>query len=136
MLIPKSTLRTIGLLPEEYFMGVEDVDYCLAARKHHLNIAVVPGSLIWHKIGGSRSHNENKGNTLNPLAAYHQYRGWQILRKKYLPFPLYILTTLTSTGCAAWRLVTHLPSHPLTTLKASLQGLKGIQRGIQEANKS
>lgn len=53
MLISKDTIEILGLLPEEYFLYYEEVDYCFNARKKGLNICVAENSVVYHKEGGS-----------------------------------------------------------------------------------
>ena len=45
MLIPKNTIKEVGLLPEEYFMYYEDMDYCIMVADKGLKIEYVPESV-------------------------------------------------------------------------------------------
>jgi hypothetical protein len=101
MLITRKTTETIGLLPEEYFFGVEDLDYSVHASRAGIGIAVITTAKIWHKL--SRS-----GNKLNAALVRHQYRGWQIMRRKYLSPGRYFLSTATSVFWATKRLSVQL----------------------------
>ena len=89
MLITKKTIEAIGLLPEEYFFGVEDVDYSVHASRAGIGIAVIAKAKIWHKFSQS-------GKELNASLVRYQYNGWQILRRKYLPPHYRFLSTATS----------------------------------------
>jgi GT2 family glycosyltransferase len=53
LLIPRRTIETVGLLPEEYFFGVEEWDYSTAVRKAGLKILYVPDFKSYHYAGGS-----------------------------------------------------------------------------------
>lgn len=59
MLVKKSTIDIIGQLDEKFFMYLEDVDYCLRARKAGINIYHSTTSKITH-IGGASSSNKDK----------------------------------------------------------------------------
>ena len=50
MLIRKALLQK-ALLPEEYFLQWEDMDYCKQAQRQGYKVVIVPKSLVWHKIG-------------------------------------------------------------------------------------
>lgn len=53
MLITRDCLNQVGLLPDEYFLYYEEVDYCLNVRNHNLKIGVCPDSKVYHKEGNS-----------------------------------------------------------------------------------
>lgn len=61
MYIGNKVLNNIGLLDEKYFMYLEDIDYCIRAKKKGFKTYYFPSSKIWHKGGGS-SNNEDKIN--------------------------------------------------------------------------
>jgi GT2 family glycosyltransferase len=86
MLIRRETIEKIGLLPEYHFFGVEDIDYSLGALKAGFGIATATKSKVWHK--GSRA------STVARIG-FH-YRGWQIMRRKYLSRPGYIMATFSA----------------------------------------
>ncbi len=48
-----SMTKKVGLLNPWYFIGHEDVEYCLKARKHGFNVVYVPTAKAWHKVGAS-----------------------------------------------------------------------------------
>jgi GT2 family glycosyltransferase len=53
MLVKRSVIEKIGLMPEEYFLYFEDVDWCLRARKAGYKCVLVPEAKIWHKVSSS-----------------------------------------------------------------------------------
>jgi len=57
MLIRKDALKDIGLLPENYFMFYEDVEWCLLAKNKGYDIWYYPEAAITH-IGSSSPNNE------------------------------------------------------------------------------
>jgi N-acetylglucosaminyl-diphospho-decaprenol L-rhamnosyltransferase len=46
MIIPSSTIEKIGVFSEDYFMYVEDMDYCLKLQKNNLKVYYYPKFLI------------------------------------------------------------------------------------------
>ncbi len=55
LLLRRELLCSVGLLSEDYFMYLEDVDYCLRAHKAGWEVHYVPQAVITHLIGGSSS---------------------------------------------------------------------------------
>lgn len=49
----KSLISKVGYLPEEYFLYLEDVDYCLQVRSAGLKIIYLPTAKILHKEGST-----------------------------------------------------------------------------------
>lgn len=52
-LIKKEVIEKIGLLDENYFAYLEDVDYCVRAKKAGYKIFYEPKAVIWHKNASS-----------------------------------------------------------------------------------
>jgi len=53
MMFRSSLTEEIGLLNPWYFIGHEDVEYCLKARKRGYRVMYVPAAKAWHKVGAS-----------------------------------------------------------------------------------
>ena len=53
LLIKREVIEKIGLMPEEYFLYCEDVDWCLKARKAGFFCGVVQDARISHKVSSS-----------------------------------------------------------------------------------
>ena len=54
IMIKRHVLEQTSLLNADYFLGGEDVEYCLKARAYGFKSIYVPTARIWHKVGGSR----------------------------------------------------------------------------------
>jgi hypothetical protein len=48
--MPSGVVRDIGLLDESFFAYLEDVDWCIRARRRGYRILYNPRSVIWHKV--------------------------------------------------------------------------------------
>jgi GT2 family glycosyltransferase len=79
MLVKRRVLENVGLLPEEYFFGCEDIDYCLAVKKAGFKLYFIPTLSAYHLGGGSHWGWE-------PKWIYNGYRNKLTLLQKYLPF--------------------------------------------------
>jgi GT2 family glycosyltransferase len=85
LLIPRHTIETVGLLPEEYFFGVEEWDYSTAVRKARLKILYVPAFKSYHYAGGSYK----AGDPI--LIVYNGVRNKLVYAQKYLSPPAWLL---------------------------------------------
>ncbi len=52
-LVPRKVFETVGLINEEYFMYVEDLEYCQRVLKHGYTLKVCEESKLWHKVGNA-----------------------------------------------------------------------------------
>jgi GT2 family glycosyltransferase len=86
MLIRKSVFDKVGLLPKEYFLGWEDIDFCLAVKRKGYSCIFVPHSKIWHKASASF-----KRHDLNYKQVFFGFRNRIIIRYKYLSKPKFML---------------------------------------------
>ena len=84
MLIRREVLSKVGLLPEEYFFGCEEIDYSLAVSHHGYKLYYVPEFLVYHEADGSHTN-------YDPKFVYNNYRSKLILQEKYLPRGLFSL---------------------------------------------
>ncbi|MFN3851992.1 MAG: glycosyltransferase family 2 protein [Spirosomataceae bacterium] len=49
MMVRRSAIQKVGLMPEEFFLYYEEIDWCLQFRKAGYKIFFVPDSLVLHK---------------------------------------------------------------------------------------
>lgn len=78
MLIKSEIFKSVGLLPEEYFMYYEDTDYCLNVRENGYKLIYSPKAIIYHKVSASSGGEESpfflKWNTRNRLLFMNKYK--------------------------------------------------------------
>ncbi len=53
MMVKKEVFKKIGLLDQKFFAYLEDVDFCLRAKRAGYKFLYVPQSVVWHKNAGS-----------------------------------------------------------------------------------
>lgn len=96
MLIKSETLKSIGLLSEEYFMYYEDVDFCANLQKNNYKIYYNPKSIIYHKISAASGENESpfaiEWNTRNRIKFMKKYKG-MVSKFKYIKTVIYFYLT-------------------------------------------
>jgi len=68
MLISRNVIEKIGYLNEDYFAYLEDVDYCMRAKKSGFRLFYEPGAVIWHKNA------QSSGKSGSSLHQYYQTR--------------------------------------------------------------
>jgi len=91
LLIKREVVEKVGLMPEGYFLYLEDVDWCLQAQKVGYKCVLVPNSKIWHKVS----------STTNPESfsyIYYHFRNGLLLAKRHAPYFTKILAYLWSWG--------------------------------------
>jgi GT2 family glycosyltransferase len=84
MLIRRGALEVVGLLPEEYFFGVEEWDYSLLLQKAGYRLWYVPEFKSYHKADGSHWN-------YDPKFVYNSYRNKLIFQQKHLPSLIFAL---------------------------------------------
>lgn len=56
-LISKNCLEVCGLLPEEYFLYFEEVDYCFKAREKKMTLGIALDAVVFHKEKSFQGNN-------------------------------------------------------------------------------
>jgi len=71
MLVKREVFEKIGLFDERYFLYLEDMDFCVRAKKAGFKIMYEPKAIVWHKnaqsLGGSGSKLQDYYITRNRL---------------------------------------------------------------------
>lgn len=128
MLIRPEVFDRIGLLSEDYFFYVEDVDFCLRAKRAGFRLLYVPQGEVWHKVTTLRKW-------ASPFSMYHQSKGRLLLFRRNFSTPYFI-----------WGLLTHVfaytpikilqsflySSHPLAS---AVSWIRGIFDGFSSQHK-
>jgi GT2 family glycosyltransferase len=77
MYISRDVIDTIGYLDNDYYLYLEDVDFCLRAKQKGYVSRFIPSSIIWHKNAGSTSRPGNR------LQEYYLTRNRIIVSLRY-----------------------------------------------------
>lgn len=75
-LISRKVFKDVGLLPEDYFLYYEDLDFCQSVLNAGYKLVVNSNSYIYHKAGGTAPYT-------SPLSIYYSNRNRYIFIKKY-----------------------------------------------------
>lgn len=77
MMVRRSVFERIGKLDDRYFLYLEDLDFCLRAKKAGFSLCYVPSSILWHVNAGSSSRPGNQ------LQQYYQTRNRLLIGRLY-----------------------------------------------------
>lgn len=77
MLVPSAVFKKIGLFDDKYFVYLEDVDFCLRAKRAGVKLFYNPDSVLWHKNASS------SGKPGSSLHVYYQTRNRLYFGMKY-----------------------------------------------------
>lgn len=81
MFIRRQVIETIGFFDEQFFIYLEDLDYCLRAQKAGFSLQFVPQARLWHRVSASTE-------SLPDWRKYHQARSTILFLLKHTTFPL------------------------------------------------
>ena len=90
LLIKSEVLRKVGLLAEEYFLGFEDLDFSLRARRAGYKTIYAGNAAIWH-----RSAYVTQKNLGKPVKDFYYFRNTVLVARKFMLrryWPLYLLS--------------------------------------------
>jgi GT2 family glycosyltransferase len=77
MLIRRQVIETVGLLWDDLFAVMEDLDYSLRVARHGYRLRYVPVAVVWHKESMSAGGHDA------PQYVYYQTRNALLLRRKW-----------------------------------------------------
>ncbi|KKQ83490.1 MAG: Glycosyl transferase family 2, partial [Candidatus Woesebacteria bacterium GW2011_GWA1_38_8] len=80
MMIRREVIDRIGFLDDKYYLYLEDLDFCLRAKKAGFKLLYVPSSILWHVNAGSSARPGN------PLHEYYLTRNRLLLGFRYASF--------------------------------------------------
>jgi len=83
MLVRRDVCDKVGIFDEQFFIYVEEVDWCVRARKPGFKCIFVPSSVVYHKQSISVSRVGNPNNVFR----YYNTRNFLYLIKKSFSFP-------------------------------------------------
>ena len=78
MMVKKQVFGKVGLLDEFFFAYLEDVDFCLRAKRAGYKLLYVPQSVVWHKNAGSSGVGSG-------LHQYYMTRNRLLVGMRYAP---------------------------------------------------
>lgn len=131
ILIKSEVFEKIGLLDEEYFLYVEDMDFSLRVINAGYKIIVTPESKVWHAVYGST------GGGYSIVTDYYNNRNFFLFAYKNLSDITRISFILFSIKGRILEILMYIKrkrfKNAAVTLKGLIHGLLGIS-GYQKLN--
>jgi GT2 family glycosyltransferase len=81
LVVSRRALEQAGLLDEELFAYVEDVDWCLRIREAGLRVVFVPSLRAWHRVSAST------GGPASPTSLRYHCRNTLAVSERHRPLP-------------------------------------------------
>ncbi len=128
LMVRRPVLEEVGLMPERYFMYMEDVEWSLRMRKAGWQLAVLGQPLI-HHVGSASSGGGRRAPS--PLAARYMARNaWKLKRRLGLRWPFYLgQIGVRLPYYVAACLVGGRPAAALSYLRGLMEGVWDYVRG-------
>ncbi|MDZ7695447.1 MAG: glycosyltransferase family 2 protein [Deltaproteobacteria bacterium] len=125
MLIKENVIHQIGLLDEDYFVSMEDIDYCKRARDAGFEIWVSSRAKLLHKVSSSTG-----GDNYTPIIRYYYAKGMVLFMKKHallrewmLFFPIVLMSLVWAMPREFYR----------NNQKAVFEKIRGLKDGFMTA---
>jgi GT2 family glycosyltransferase len=118
LMIRREVFDRVGLLPEEYFFGFEDLDFCLRARSAGFLASCAPAARVLHQGGASLAPG-------SPDRIYFATRNHLLLARRACPLPA-PLSALRAAHIVALNLA-YLTLHAKVP---RLAGARGLASGL------
>ncbi|MGA2516627.1 MAG: glycosyltransferase family 2 protein [Thermodesulfobacteriota bacterium] len=100
MMVRKRAIDDVGLLDEDYFMYIEDLDWCFRFKQKGWKIYYVPTTNVIHLKG--QSGRKNSDGMINEF-----FKSMEIFcRKNYLPSQSKVKFMWITLGIKAWKQIT------------------------------
>lgn len=87
MAVSRSVLGVVGLLDDELFAYVEDVDWSLRIRAAGFDVLFVPGARAWHRVSASTG-----GEAVSTHTLYYGVRNTIAVTERHRPLPIGVTT--------------------------------------------
>ncbi len=78
MMVKREVFEKIGVLDENFFAYLEDLDFCFRAKAKRFQLFYVPSSIVWHK-------NASSSGVGSALHEYYMTRNRLIVGMRYAP---------------------------------------------------
>ena len=118
-----AAIDAVGLLDEDLFAYVEDVDWSLRAREAGFEVLLVPRARAWHRVGASTG-----GERASSTAVYYGVRNMIVVCERHRPLP---------PGLRELRRLVIASTFAATVALGDARGprLRAVVEGVQDARR-
>jgi GT2 family glycosyltransferase len=117
----RRVFESVGLLTEEYFFGLEDLDLCLRARAHGLTSACIGGATVLHAGSGAMGRR-------SPVRAYYGVRNQLLVASRVFAAQSLPARTLRAIAIIGFNLAYVARQSDMPRLAA----LRSVLRGVSD----
>ncbi len=126
MLIPTVVFRNVGLLDEQYFLNVEDIDFSYRVRRAGYALVVDSNTVIYHKVSSTI------GGLYSKIYQYYFHRNRLIFFDKFIQgFPKYIFFIFQLLLAIPLWLVLQILNRRWETIHYAVLGYRDYFRGVR-----
>ena len=118
-LIPGNIFEIVGLINEDYFMYVEDLEFSQRILMSGYKLKVSEQSHIWHKVGRS------SGGRYSNITVYYRSKNYILFAKKHISNPFWRLISILFFTV---RCMVHLLKHKQFSLIK--EAMRGVANGF------
>jgi GT2 family glycosyltransferase len=121
MAVSRRAIDAAGLMDEELFAYVEDVDWCLRVREAGFEVLLAPRARAWHRVSASGG-----GDSVSTHPLYYGSRNTIVVCERHAPMrrPGTIARRLLVTATFAARALTR-PNR--------VEALRAVRSGVRDA---
>lgn len=118
LLVKTEVVRRVGLLDEIYFLGYEDLDWCLRIAAAGFKAYYAPKAVIWHKDSYDTKKHHGK-----PVKDYYSTRNRILFARKHLRAVYWPLFAISLAGYIAYRSGGYLVRREPARIRALFKGV-------------
>jgi GT2 family glycosyltransferase len=123
MAVSREMIEQIGLLDEDLFAYLEDVDWSLRARSAGFEVLFVPEAAAWHRVGAST------GGSSSTHSVYYGTRNMVVVCERHRPLPPPLSWMRRSVVLATFAAYALLRPNRRPALGAVLEGYRDARAG-------
>lgn len=120
LLVKRAVIERVGLLDPEYYIYVEDADWCERARRAGFKLLYVPGARVWHKVSAS------SGGGMTAFKVTNKVRSHFLFFRRYARWYHWFTLPLFVGSGAVWFALKQL-------LRGNVGILGALRRGFTSA---
>jgi GT2 family glycosyltransferase len=124
MAISRAAIDAVGVLDEELFAYVEDVDLSLRVRDAGFEVLFAPGARAWHRVSGATG-----GDRASTHTSYYGVRNTIVVVERWRPLRAVGTALRRAVVVGTFGLHALTRSNPRASLRAVLEGYSDVRRG-------
>ncbi|HEV7772179.1 MAG TPA: glycosyltransferase family 2 protein [Conexibacter sp.] len=125
MAVSRAALDAVGMLDDELFLYVEDVDWCVRIRRAGFAVWFVPDAVARHRVSAASG-----GEGASPTALYYGVRNTVVVCERHRPLPRGLAGLRRTSILATFALHALRSPHRRVLLRAVCVGYRDARAGL------